>query len=137
MKNKSEFGYNFFIGNSAIILLFVLIIVWIRFLKDSIGLELTVGLTILFILLFIAYIGFWFEFEVYDAIKTVKIDKQEKKFELVKKKYIKYSWNLTIEWESETEEIDEKRYNQLLQSEDLKAEKKRFWIIIREREVKK
>ena len=135
MKNKSEFGYNFFIGNSAVILLFVLIIVWLRLLKDSLGLELTVGLTILFILLFIAYIGFWFEFEVCNAIKTD--NKSEKKFELVKKKYIKYSWNLTIEWESETEEIDEKTYNQLLQSEDLKAEKKRFWIIIREREAKK
>lgn len=134
MKNKSESSYNFFIGNSAFILLFVIIVTWLYLSKYSLGLELTVGLTILFMLLFIVYVGIWFEFEVFDLIKT---DKQEKKFELVKKKYIKYSWDLAIEWESEREEIDEKRYNQLLQSEDLKAEKKRFWIIIREREVEK
>ena len=126
MKNKSESGYNFFIGNSTFILLFVIIVTWLYLSKYSLGLELTVGLTILFMLV---YVGIWFEFEVFDLIKT---DKQEKKFELVKKKYIKYSWDLAIEWESEREEIDEKRYNQLLQSEDLKAQKNRVWIIIRE-----
>ena len=83
MKEQSQSWHNFFIGNSAVILLFVLTIVWLRLLKDSLGLEVTVGLTILFMLLFIAFVGFWFEFEVFDLIKT---DKQEKKFELVKKK---------------------------------------------------
>lgn len=129
MKEQTQSEKRIFIWNSAFLLLFVVIMFWIRLFKNIIGIEVSVILTIVFMVLFVVYVGIWFEIKAFDLIKT---DKAEKKFELVKRNVIKYSWSLAIEWESETEEIDEKKYNELLQSEDFWEEQKRVWIIIRE-----
>ena len=129
MKEQSQSEKRIFIWNSAFLLLFVVIMFWIRLFKNIIGIEVSVILIIVFMVLFVVYVGIWFEIKAFDLIKT---DKAEKKFELVKRNVIKYSWSLAIEWESETEEIDEKKYNELLQSEDFWEEQKRVWIIIRE-----
>ena len=66
---------------------------------------------------------------MHDLVKT---NEPEPKFELVTKNVIKYSWSLAIEGEMEREEIDEERYNQLLESGDYNKIEKRKWIIIRE-----
>ena len=129
MKEQSQSEKRIFIWNSAFLLLFVVIMFWIRLFKNIIGIEVSVILIIVFMVLFVVYVGIWFEIKAFDLIKT---DKAEKKFELVKRNVIKYSWSLAIEWESETEEIDEKKYNELLQAEDFWEEQKRVWIIIRE-----
>lgn len=129
MKEQSQFWSRIFVWNSAFIVLFLVVILWIRLLKNLIGTEVAVVLVIVFGVLFILYCISWFEYKMHDLVKT---NEPEPKFELVTKNVIKYSWSLAIEGEMEREEIDEERYNQLLESGDYNKIEKRKWIIIRE-----
>ena len=129
MKNQNQSEQRIFIWNFTFIVIFLIVMLLIRFFKNLIGIETAVVLTIVFAALFLLYCASWFEYKMYDLEKT---DEPEPKYELVKKNVIKYSWNFAIEWELEREEIDEKKYNQLLKSEDYKKIEKRKWIIIRE-----
>ena len=129
MEKQNQPEQRIFVWNFTFIVIFLIIILSIRLLKNIIGLDMAVILTIVFAALFILYCAIWFEYKMYDLIKT---DEPEPKFELVTKNVIKYSWNFAIEGEMKTEEIDEERYNQLLKSGDYNKIEKRKWIIIRE-----